>query len=405
MKLITDLHIHSKYSMSTSKDISLESLCKWAQLKGIDVIGTGDFTHPLWFQEIKDKLVENENGLFSLSLNYQSFEIPERCKRSVSFILTTEINCVYKKSGSTRRIHSLIFMPSLKSLVKFNQKIATYGNVSSDGRLTIKLDIKSLLDMVLNNDSQSFLIPAHVWTPHYSIFGSKYGFDSIQECFEELSPHITTLETGLSSDIKMNRRISQLDKINLVSFSDAHSPSKLGREATIVDTDLSYLSIINAFKTGKGLVNTIEVFPQEGKYFLDGHRRCDISMEPQETNDNNTICPKCKKTLTLGVLNRIEFFVDRRIHIADSQGIHSVPLLEIISNILKKGINSADVIKCYYNMITIFGNELYILLDCPIDELNSFDAKIAKAISKVRKEEVILIPGYDGVYGKICFIP
>lgn len=405
MKIIADLHIHSRHSMSTSKDISLENMCKWAQLKGVNIIGTGDFTHPQWFQEIRDKLIDNENGLFSLPEILYPLDIPDKCKRKVFFILTTEINCIFRRSDRTRRIHTIILMPSLDSLIRFNKKISDYGNMSSDGRLTVRLDVKSLLEMIINIDVDAMLIPAHIWTPHYSIFGSKNGFDCIEDCFEELTPYITTLETGLSSDIAMNRQIKALDRINLVSFSDAHSPSNIAREATIFDTELSYSSILNALKTGQGLINTIEIFPQAGKYYLDGHRLCDVSVKPEEAKKDNYKCPVCKKPITIGVLNRINSLADRKYNEFTGTAIHTVPLFEILSFVQNKGIKTMAVQEKYEQMLRILGNELYILISCPIDKLYTFDNEIASVIHQVREGNVFITPGYDGKYGKIGFKP
>ena len=397
MIIIADLHIHSAYSMSTSKDLTFDNIVKWAQIKGIDVLGTGDFSHPLWLKEIEEKLHETSEGLFVLKKNMPN--------KPVYFILSTEISCIYKKLHKTRRIHVIILFRKLSLVKKFNQFISSYGNLNSDGRLTVKLDVRDLLEIVLAIDSSALLIPAHVWTPYYSLFGSKTGFDSLEECFEDMSPYITTLETGLSSDIFMNRKISRLDNINFVSFSDAHSPSKIAREATILDVGgnhFDYHSVVQVLKTGHGLVDTIEIFPQEGKYYFDGHRDCNISMCPEESVNNNYICPVCRRPLTIGVLHRINKLADIKDEMK-AMGIHIVPLIEIISLVTKKRPDNKKCWEIYFKMIERCGSEIDILLHCNLERLREFDLSIASAIENVRNGNLKIKPGYDGVYGKIEF--
>ena len=270
MRFIADLHIHSKYSRATSREMSPESIWKWAQLKGITVIGTGDFTHPKWFQELNEKIEPTGNGLFKLKKDFQKNDIPDSCKGDVSFLLSAEISCIYSKNGKTRKIHSLIFVPDFKDAAKINIALSKIGNLAADGRPILGLDAKELLKIVLEASPDAMLVPAHAWTPHFSVFGAVSGFDSLEECFEDLAPYIHAIETGLSSDPAMNRRLSALDKITLISNSDAHSPSKIGREANIFDTEISYRAITDAIKTRKGFLGTIEFFPEEGKYHYDG---------------------------------------------------------------------------------------------------------------------------------------
>jgi len=304
MKFIADLHIHSHFSRATSKTLDPEHLALWAQKKGISVVGTGDFTHPGWVSELKEKLVEAENGLFKLRPDLQKTVdagLPPSCPGPARFLLSGEISCIYKKNGKTRKVHHLILMPDMASVVKFNKQLDRIGNIKSDGRPILGLDSRDLLEVTLEASDSPFFIPAHVWTPWFSVFGSKSGFDTLEECFEDLTGHIYALETGLSSDPPMNRLLSALDRYLLVSNSDAHSPGKLGREANLFDTDMDYNHITRAMTDGKGFMGTIEFYPEEGKYHLDGHRKCQVRLHPQETMDLEGLCPKCGKPLTVGV--------------------------------------------------------------------------------------------------------
>ena len=318
MRFIADLHIHSRYSRATSSEMSLEGLWKWAQLKGLVVIGTGDFTHPKWLQEMKVKLEPIGNNIFKLKQNYQSNNVPVSCRGEVYFMLTAEISCIYSKNGSLRKIHSLVFVPDFSAAEKINAALSKIGNLSSDGRPIIGLDAKELLRIVLDLSDEAMLVPAHAWTPHFSVFGESSGFDSLKECFDELAPYIYAIETGLSSDPAMNWRLSSLDKITLISNSDAHSPSKLGREANIFDEEISYRAITDAIKTKKGFLGTIEFFPEEGKYHYDGHRACGVSLSPEETIKHNYLCPVCGKRVTVGVMHRVEKLADRKIGFSPS---------------------------------------------------------------------------------------
>ncbi|GER93126.1 endonuclease Q family protein [Dissulfurispira thermophila] len=405
MRFIADLHIHSKYSRATSKDMSPENLWRWAQLKGISIIGTGDFTHPKWFKELNEKLQSADNGLFMLRSDLMTNDIPDLCKAEVFFILTAEISCIYSKNGKTRKIHSLIFTPNFADAAKINIALSKIGNLNTDGRPILGLDAKELLKIVLNESPDSMLIPAHAWTPHFSIFGAASGFDYFEECFEELTPHIYAIETGLSSDPLMNWRLSALDKITLISNSDAHSPKKIGREANIFDIEISYKSITDAIKTKNGFIGTIEFFPEEGKYHYDGHRACGISMSPKETIKNNYLCPVCGKEVTIGVMHRIERLADREegFRPKDAPPFYSIiPLPEIIADVLKIGVNSKKVDKDYQDILNKLGSEFKILMDIPIKDIEQANySLLAEAISQMRKGDVYIAPGYDGEYGKI----
>lgn len=283
MFFYADLHIHSKYSRATSKDCNLEQLALWAQKKGLSVIGTGDFTHPAWFKEINEKLIPAGNGAYRLKpeIEKQIFQNSE----PVRFVLSVEISTIYKKGDKTRKVHHVVFVPDLDTAQNFRQKLDAIGNINSDGRPILGLDSRNLLETVLESGDDTFIIPAHIWTPWFSVLGSKSGFDSIEECYEDLSDYIFAVETGLSSDPEMNWKVSKLDKFRLVSNSDAHSPSKLAREATVFDTEPDYYGIMNALKTGKGYTGTVEFFPEEGKYHEDGHRKCNICLTPDETKN------------------------------------------------------------------------------------------------------------------------
>lgn len=405
MRFIADLHIHSKYSRATSKDMSPENIWKWAQLKGISVISTGDFTHPAWFKELNEKLKSSGNGLFRLRNDFRANDIPESCKADVYFMLTAEISCIYSKNGKTRKIHSILFVPDFASAAKINIVLAKIGNLNADGRPILGLDAKELLKIVLNEAPDGMLVPAHAWTPHFSVFGAESGFDSFEECFEELTPYIYAIETGLSSDPLMNWRLSALDKITLISNSDAHSPAKIGREANIFGTDISYQSMIDAIKTKKGFIGTIEFFPEEGKYHYDGHRTCGISMTPKETLKHNYLCPVCGKRVTVGVMHRVEKLADRKegFKPKGSPSFHSIiPLPEIIAEVLKVGTNSKAVDKEYQNLLQKLGNEFKILMDIPLGDIEKAGSPlIREAISRMRKGDVHIAPGFDGEYGKI----
>lgn len=381
--------------------MTLENLDTWARKKGIQVMGTGDFTHPEWFKEIKIKLEPAEPGLFRLKAEGDS---PTR------FILTVEISSIYSKNGKVRRIHNIIFAPSVETAEKINTTLSLIGNLKSDGRPILGLDSKKLLEIVLKTDPDCVLIPAHAWTPWFSIFGSMSGFDSIEECFEDLSPHIFAIETGLSSDPLMNWRLSKLDKISLISNSDSHSPAKIGREANVFDCELSYKGLIDAIKSRdpKKFLFTVEFFPEEGKYHWDGHRLCGVSFSPEETKKNKGICPKCKKSMTIGVMNRVDKLADRKEDEGNENKIpfkNLIPLNEIIGSVLGVGVSSLTVRKEYEKLIEIIGSEFKVLMDADYENLKrASSSEIADGIIDVREGKVELTPGYDGEYGKIKII-
>lgn len=406
MQFIADFHIHSHYSRATSKKLNLPNIYKAAQIKGINLVGTGDFTHPGWFSELSENLVPAEQGLYALKPDLASLidkDIPKSCQASVRFVLTAEISNIYKKNGRTRKNHNVLFLPDLDAVQSLNGKLDRIGNIHSDGRPILGLDAHHLLDMTLNAHEQGFLIPAHIWTPWFSLLGSKSGFDTLTECFEDLSDYIFAVETGLSSDPVMNRRVSFLDHLTLVSNSDAHSPEKLGREANLFNTSLSYQAIYSAMKTGEGFDGTIEFYPEEGKYHLDGHRKCDIRLSPEESQSLNGICPKCGKPLTLGVLYRVNELADRPEKEIVSPHFDSlIPLKEILSEILQKGPNTKTVETHYQAAIEKLGSEFYILRECPLDKIETVPIPLfSEAIKRLRSGQVHLLGGYDGEFGTV----
>jgi uncharacterized protein (TIGR00375 family) len=405
MRFTADLHMHSRYSRATSRDMTLENLWKWSQLKGITVLGTGDFTHPQWLSEVKEKLDNCGNGLFRLKKKHRLNDIPASCSSEMYFMLTAEISCIYSKNGRLRKIHSIVLAPDVNTAEKINSKLSRIGNLSADGRPILGLDAKELLRIVLEASEDAMLIPAHAWTPHFSVFGAVSGFDSLEECFEELTPNVYAIETGLSSDPQMNWRLSSLDRITLTSHSDAHSPQKIGREANILDTDVSYTAITNAMKKKGGFTGTIEFFPEEGKYHYDGHRMCGVSLSPEETIKNNYLCPVCGKKVTIGVMHRVDKLADRKNGFKPENAtvFYSViPLAEIISEILKVGVNSKAVRNEYFKLFESLGNEFKILMDCAIEEIErAGTSQLAEAILRMRKGKVNIAPGFDGEYGKI----
>ncbi len=410
MQFIADLHIHSKFSRATAKTLDLENLHLAAQKKGITVIGTGDFTHPGWHAEIREKLVPAEEGLFRLKDNLRHLidpHVPPACRSEPRFMLVSEISNIYKKDGKTRKIHNLVFLPDLESVAKFNRTLEKIGNIHSDGRPILGLDAKNLLEIVCETSTHGFLIPAHIWTPWFSILGSKSGFDSIEECFEDLTPYIFAVETGLSSDPPMNWRFSGLDGLTMVSNSDAHSPAKLGREANIFNTELSYPAIKSAIRSGDPahFLGTFEFYPEEGKYHLDGHRKCNVRLWPQNTLKQGGICPQCNKPVTLGVLYRVEELADR------PQGLkphnhhpyyHIIPLTEVLSEILMVGPGSKKVHKNLNELLKKYGPELKILHSLESQRLgDSGIPLLGEAITRMRSGKIERDPGYDGEFGKI----
>lgn len=404
MFFYADLHIHSKYSRATSKSCNLEELAIWAQKKGLSVISTGDFTHPAWFAEIKEKLVPAGNGVFRLRPEIEKQILKPGIP--VYFVLSVEISTIYKKWDRTRKVHHVVFVPDLEAAQNFREKLGAIGNINSDGRPILGLDSRNLLETALEAGEGSFIIPAHIWTPWFSVLGSKSGFDSIEDCYGDLAEHIFAVETGLSSDPEMNWHVSSLDKYRLVSNSDAHSPAKLAREATVFDTNPDYFSMMKALKTGEGYVGTVEFFPEEGKYHDDGHRKCNVCLTPAETKKLNGICPVCGKPLTIGVANRVYELSDRKGGVIPPKTagkvISLVPLPEILSEIMQVGPSSKSVTFEYENLIQKLGSELSILTEVPVDEIEKIHSPLlAEGIKRLRKGQVIRQAGYDGEYGVI----
>jgi len=410
MKFIADLHIHSKYSRATAKNLDLENLYLWAQYKGIHIVGTGDFVHPKWFEEIKEKLEPAESGLFKLKDKFAKpidAQIPKSCKGQVRFMLTVEISNIYKRHDKVRKVHNLIFSPSLKAAQKIQTKLGSIGNISSDGRPILGLDSYDLLAITLEADAKNLFVPAHIWTPWFSALGSMGGFDSMQDAFGGLTKHIFAVETGLSSDPPMNWRLKQLDDFILVSNSDAHSPAKLGREANVFDTVFSYDGIYKALsdKNDKGLVKTLEFFPEEGKYHYDGHRNCHVRWHPKETIKHNGLCSVCGKPVTVGVMSRVEALADR------DEGAKSkrwrpyqniVALPSLIAEAKEVGPASKAVQEAYMNILGKLGNEFYILLDSPIKDIKEAAGDVlAEGINRMRQGKVEIAAGYDGEFGTI----
>jgi uncharacterized protein (TIGR00375 family) len=407
--LIADLHIHSHYSRGCSRDLSPETLWKWSQLKGIDVVGTGDFTHPGWIAELQNRLEPDESGLLKLRSCGPLPDVYPSCRSDVRFLLTAEISCIYRRHDRTRKVHLVLLAPDFPTVIKINAALSAIGNLASDGRPILGLDAFRLLEMMLVISPQIMVIPAHAWTPHFSVFGAFSGFDSLEECFGDLTPHIRAIETGLSSDPAMNRRLPALDGIQLISCSDAHSLAKLGREATLFDGAMSYEAITAALATGTGLAGTIEFFPQEGKYYLDGHRDCGVCLEPEQTRSHGGRCPKCGGKLTVGVLHRVEELARRTV--ADQpDGFPPfesiVPLVELIASVVGFGTSSKRVQAVYHGLLEQLGSEFHILREAPEDDIArvSFSA-VAAAIANMRRGIVRITPGFDGEFGKIMPVP
>jgi DNA helicase II / ATP-dependent DNA helicase PcrA len=405
-----DLHVHSKYSRATSRDLDLEHLAYWACRKGLSVVATGDFTHPGWRAEIKEQLVPAEPGLFRLRPELEANitrQLPGACQTTVPrFMLSVEISTIYKKGERTRKIHHLIYAPDFDTTDRISASLARIGNITSDGRPILGLDSRHLLEITLESHPDAYLIPAHIWTPWFAVLGSQSGFDSIVECYGDLSDHIFAVETGLSSDPPMNWRLSMLDRYRLVSNSDAHSPAKLGREATTLDTAIDYFAIRDAFKTGEGYVGTVEFFPEEGKYHLDGHRKCGVKLTPEETRAVGTKCPTCGQAMTIGVATRAASLSDREAGVAPpaTAGTVSnfVPLAEVLGEIGECGAGSKSVERRYDRLVSTLGAELSILGDTPIEDIAKADSTLlAEAITRLRAGQVICDAGYDGEYGVI----
>jgi uncharacterized protein (TIGR00375 family) len=411
MRFIADLHIHSKFSRATSRDMTLDNVAHWAKIKGLSLVATGDFTHPEWFFLIKERLEPEGNGFFRLKsilppangyLKGMSCRTDE-----VHFVLSTEISFIYSKKGRVRKIHLLLLAPDFESVEKVNNRLSGLGNLRSDGRPILGMDAKHFVRIVAELCPRCVVIPSHIWTPWFSLFGSNSGFDAIEECFEEMTPFIFALETGLSSDPPMNWRLSALDKFALVSNSDAHSPSRLGREANVFDTDFSFRGLVEALRSRntESFLNTVEFFPEEGKYHYDGHRKCGILLSPKESLLHKDLCPKCGKRLTIGVLHRVEELADRE------EGTRPpfktpyqslIPLNEIIAEAIEKTAECQSVWDIYFRLVREFGNEHRVLTEIPIPEFIRFQPeRIGQGIDRMRRGSVKIVPGHDGDYGKI----
>ncbi|MBI2049619.1 DNA helicase UvrD [Candidatus Roizmanbacteria bacterium] len=435
MEFVADLHLHSKYSRAVSQQMILPQMAKWASKKGINILSTGDWTHPLWLREIKSLLEEASEGIYELRIKDEGLRIND-----VRFILTTEIASIYKQGDKLRRIHNLLFAPSLEIAEKINEALRTRGcNLSSDGRPIIGLSSRDLLELALNIDRRIILIPCHAWTPHFGIYGSASGFDSIEECFGDLARFVYGIETGISSDPWMNWQIPELKNRSILSFSDAHSLPKMAREATVFEIDkklesLSYMDIGRAIayqmkkNNGKKVLDnckvayTIEFYPEEGKYHFAGHRNCKVSKSPEEINKEGEICPVCKRKFTEGVMYRVEQLSDSSSKvktkkskldekgvnwIEDPTNIHPpfvklVPLNEIIAESISSPVGSEKVKIMFDEMCSKFGSEIEVLLRTDIRNLEKvYGEKIAEGVAKVRKEDIFIEPGYDGEYGKV----
>lgn len=397
MPFIADLHLHSKYSRATSRAMEVESLAHWARKKGLALLGTGDFTHPTYFAELKAKLAPAEPGLYRL----------KKGEQGVRFILQVEICNIYQEGGRLRKIHTLLYAPSLQAAERLNAALARRGNLLADGRPTFGFSVKELCRIVFDLSPDSVLVPAHAWTPWFSVFGSQSGFDDLREAFDGYADRIFALETGLSSDPAMNWRLSALDGITLISNSDAHSPSRLGRECNVFAHLLDYWELWEAIRTRdlRRFLYTVEFFPEEGKYHLDGHRACGVRTTPAETRACGHSCPVCRRPLTVGVLHRVEELADGspgRIPDGAVPFRSLVPLEEIIAAAMNRRVGTMAVRREYDRLVAAGGDELAILLDLGAEELRSFTPpRILEAIRRIREGRLTIIPGYDGVYGTI----
>ncbi len=407
-QFVADLHIHSRYSRACSRSIAPETIALWAQLKGLNVVGTGDLTHPEWLAELEDRLVEDGSGLLTLREDLAgdiAQRIPAACRSDVRFILTGEVSTIYKAGDRTRKLHHLILLPDFASAHRFAERLGQLGTITSDGRPILGIDSKKILELVLDLENDAFLVPAHIWTPWFSLLGQKSGFDTVEECFGDLTPEIFAVETGLSSDPAMNWRLSQLDRYTLISNSDAHSLRKLAREATIFRTEKSFHAMREALRTGRDFGGTLEFFPEEGKYHLDGHRNCNARLTPQETRELEGKCPVCGRQVTVGVMHRVEELADR------SDGIHDparpgfqrlIPLEEIIAEAVGTGTGSKKVKRIYVSLLDRIGSELDVLRTAPREAIREVSTPaVAEGIARMRCGEVTIAAGYDGAFGTI----
>lgn len=409
MDYVADLHVHSPYSRATSPASSLSGLAAWARIKGICVLGTGDFTHPGWFRQLKAELIPAEPGLFRLK-DESTINSPlagvEPSGAAVRFLLSAEVSSIYKRHGKVRKVHNLLYAPDFDSAERINTRLASIGNIASDGRPILGLDSRDLLEILLEEAPEGFLVPAHIWTPWFSLFGSRSGFDDIEECFGDLTEHVFALETGLSSDPDMNRLISGLDRFSLISNSDCHSPGKLGREANLFSTGLDYFSLRDAIRSNRRdtFRATVEFFPEEGKYHFDGHRACKVCLDPVETRSLSLLCPVCGKPLTVGVHHRVMELADRRqpLFAPDAPRVFSlIPLPEVLGELCGVGAASKEVMRLYALAIARFGSEFNLMLHTPLEEISHHAPLLGVAIARIRGGRVIRQPGYDGEFGVI----
>lgn len=397
MKITADFHIHSKYSRATSREMEVETLARWAEKKGINLLGTGDFTHPQYFAELQGALEPLGNGLFKL----------KQRPSPVHFILTVEVSNIFSVRGVVKRIHTVIFAPSFEAAQKINARLSALGKLGSDGRPIFGFHVKDIVKIALDASADCLVVPAHAWTPWFSLYGANSGFDSLEECFEEQAKNIFAVETGLSSDPAMNWRLSALDRITLLSNSDSHSPSRIGREANVFDCAMDYFEILRAIreKDRTKIISTIEFFPEEGKYHFDGHRACDIVLAPEESKKLDKNCPKCGKRLTVGVLHRVDDLADREEGFQPKNAIpfkNMIPLDEIIADALGQSVGTKAVDQEYEKLVKQIGPELSILFEKPKEELvGTAHPRVVEGILRVRNRQVEILPGYDGVYGKI----
>jgi uncharacterized protein (TIGR00375 family) len=389
MGFYADFHIHSRYSRGTSKALDLTQLASWAAIKGISVLGSGDFTHPLWFDCLKSELEERAPGMFSL----------KTAQAGAFFILSSEISLIYKKNDKVRKVHLLILAPSLTAVERINSRLNQRFNLKADGRPILGISARDLSALIFDIEDQALIIPAHIWTPWFSLLGSKSGFNSLEECFEDYSPYIYAVETGLSADPPMLASVSSLRRLTFLSNSDAHSAGNLGREANELECDMTYADIAQAIRSNR-ISRTIEFFPEGGKYHYDGHRNCSVSLSPAAAMKIDNLCPVCAKPLTLGVMHRVQELADQKATAA-IPFVYQIPLKQILAQILKCGESAKKVERYYFSLIDRFGPEFHLLQRIPIEEISKSDEPLAAAVQAMRENRVSRTPGYDGVYGKI----
>lgn len=397
MEVISDFHIHSRYAMACSNAITIEGIAHTAKEIGINLVGTGDFTHPDWFKEIKAMLVEDQQGLYKL----KGSEVSTR------FILSSEICTVYSRGGKARRVHNCVLAPSMDVVQQINDQLGKRGNLKADGRPIIGMSCAELVSMLMNIDKSIIVFPAHIWTPYFGAFGEMSGFDSMKDAYEEQVKNIHAYETGLSSDPPINWQVSELDKYTVLSNSDAHSLPKMGREANVFEIpkeNLSYKQIADAIvkKDPKRIKMTVEFYPEEGKYHFDGHMECKVSLSPKEAMKYNNICPVCRKKLTIGVLHRVADLSDRPEGFKPGNAIpfvHSVPLREVIAYLLKKPATAPVVNETLNDLVKKFGSEFNVMLNSDLNSLSETNKDLGEAVKRIRKEQINVIPGYDGVFG------